>query len=77
MSVIREEIAAQYTTISRLDQGIGLIMKELQEFGLMNDTLIMFTSDNGIPFPNGRTNFYETGIKEPLLMSNPDESFQT
>ena len=73
MSVIREEIAAQYTTISRLDQGIGLIMKELQEFGLMNDTLIMFTSDNGIPFPNGRTNFYETGIKEPLLMSNPDD----
>ena len=26
----REEIAAQYTTISRLDQGIGLVMKEFE-----------------------------------------------
>ena len=26
----REEIAAQYTTVSRLDQGIGLVMKEFE-----------------------------------------------
>ena len=26
----REEIAAQYTTISRLDQGIGLVIKEFE-----------------------------------------------
>lgn len=49
----RRDIAAQYTTISRLDQGVGLIVKELHDAGLLNDTLIVYTSDNGPPFPSG------------------------
>ena len=36
----REEIAAQYTTISRLDQGIGLVMKEFEGTGYMVRHLI-------------------------------------
>jgi len=31
----------------------------------------MYTSDNGIPFPRGRTNLYEPGMAEPLLISSP------
>lgn len=67
----RADIAAQYTTISRLDQGIGVILRELEEAGVLEDTLILYTSDNGIPFPSGRTNLYDPGIKEPLLLSSP------
>ncbi|KFM78562.1 N-sulfoglucosamine sulfohydrolase, partial [Stegodyphus mimosarum] len=52
----RQDIAAQYTTLSRLDQGIGLVLKELQSHNYQNNTLIIYTSDNGIPFPSGRTN---------------------
>lgn len=36
-------------------------MDELEQWGLENDTLVIFSSDNGIPFPSGRTNFYEPG----------------
>eukprot|EP00094_Tigriopus_californicus_P011140 TCALIF_10750-PB protein Name:"Similar to SGSH N-sulphoglucosamine sulphohydrolase (Homo sapiens)" AED:0.39 eAED:0.45 QI:0/0.5/0.28/1/0.5/0.42/7/0/411 len=67
----RSEIANQYTTISRLDQGIGLIMDELTARGHINETLVIYSSDNGIPFPNGRTNFYDLGIHQPLLISSP------
>ncbi len=84
----REDIAAQYTTISRLDQviihfefnhkllltskqGIGLIMNEFGARGLLNDTLVLYTSDNGVPFPNGRTNLYDSGVREPFLISMP------
>lgn len=67
----REDIAAQYTTISRLDQGVGLVMKELENTGHLDDTLIIFTSDNGIPFPLGRTNLYIGGVQEPLFISYP------
>ncbi|XP_077979654.1 N-sulfoglucosamine sulfohydrolase-like [Glandiceps talaboti] len=67
----RSDIAAQYTTISRLDQGIGLVLKELKAAGHEDDTLIIYTSDNGIPFPNGRTNLYEPGMAEPMLVSSP------
>ncbi|XP_054155241.1 N-sulphoglucosamine sulphohydrolase-like [Oppia nitens] len=68
---VKEDISAQYTTISRLDQGIGLIINELQESGLLNNTLIIYSSDNGPPFPMGRTNLYDPGVREPLLISNP------
>lgn len=67
----RTDLAAQYRTISRLDQGVGLIMKELKSAGFDRNTLVIYTSDNGIPFPNGRTNLYDSGIAEPLIVSNP------
>ncbi len=41
--------------------GVGLVLRELEEFGFANDTLIIYSSDNGIPFPSGRTNFYDPG----------------
>ena len=56
-------MADQYTTISRLDQGVGLLLEELKQWQLEDDTLVIFSSDNGIPFPSGRTNFYDPGSK--------------
>lgn len=68
----RADLAAQYTTVSRLDQGIGLVLQELKEAGYENDTLVIYSSDNGIPFPNGRTNLYRSGTAEPMLVSSPE-----
>lgn len=65
------DLAAQYTTISRLDTGVGLVLKELESAGVLNDTLIIYTSDNGIPFAGGRTNVYDSGTAVPLLISSP------
>uniref|UniRef100_UPI003AACFD17 N-sulphoglucosamine sulphohydrolase isoform X1 n=1 Tax=Centroberyx gerrardi TaxID=166262 RepID=UPI003AACFD17 len=68
----RADLAAQYTTVSRLDQGIGLVLQELRAAGYENDTLVIYSSDNGIPFPNGRTNLYRSGTAEPMLVSSPE-----
>ncbi|XP_027482147.1 N-sulphoglucosamine sulphohydrolase isoform X3 [Zalophus californianus] len=68
----RADLAAQYTTIGRMDQGVGLVLQELRGAGVLNDTLVIFTSDNGIPFPSGRTNLYWPGTAEPLLVSSPE-----
>ncbi|XP_069685700.1 N-sulphoglucosamine sulphohydrolase [Periplaneta americana] len=67
----RQDVAAQYTTISRLDQGVGLVLQELKSAGHSDDTLIIYSSDNGIPFPSGRTNLYDPGMAEPMLISSP------
>ncbi|ALC46054.1 CG14291 [Drosophila busckii] len=69
--IVRQELAAQYMTISRLDQGVGLLLRELQSAGLAESTLVIYTSDNGPPFPGGRTNLYEHGIRSPLIISSP------
>ena len=73
----RKDLSAQYTAISRLDQGVGLVLKSLEKFNLLDDTLIVFTSDNGIPFPNGRTNLYRSGAAVPLILSGPGVEFGT
>lgn len=52
--------------------GIGLVLQELKDAGYDNDTLIIYSSDNGIPFPNGRTNLYHSGTAEPMLVSSPE-----
>lgn len=67
----RRDIAAQYTTISRLDQGVGLVLKELADAGVEENTLVMYTSDNGPPLPAGRTNAYDPGVRAPFFLSSP------
>ena len=51
--------------------GIGLVLSEVEPAAVLEDTLILYTSDNGIPFPNGRTNLYDSGIAERFLLSSP------
>lgn len=54
-----------------LISGIGLVLGELEKHGVLQDTLVMYTSDNGVPFPSGRTNLYDPGMSEPFLVSSP------
>lgn len=54
--------------------GIGLVLEELRLAGFLNSTLVIYTSDNGIPFPSGRTNLYRSGTAEPLLISSPEHT---
>ncbi|XP_058130265.1 N-sulphoglucosamine sulphohydrolase [Anopheles ziemanni] len=68
----RYDLAAQYTTISRLDQGVGLVLKELHDAGLDEETLVVYTSDNGPPFPAARTNLYDPGMAEPMFIRSPE-----
>lgn len=41
---------------------MGLLLTSLERFNRSDDTLVIYSSDNGIPFPNGRTNVYDTGL---------------
>lgn len=67
----RQDLAKMYKTYSRFDQGVGLFMNELEEAGFADDTLVIFTSDNGIPFPLAKTNLYDPGQGEPFMISSP------
>ncbi|CAK0799534.1 unnamed protein product, partial [Prorocentrum cordatum] len=68
---VRLDIAAQCTSVNRMDQGIGLILDELESSGHTNDTLVLFFSDNGSPLPSAKTNLYEQGQAEPLVVAAP------
>ena len=67
----RQELAEYYQAISRLDQGMASLLDTLEETGHWDDTLIIFLSDNGPPFPGAKTNLYEPGMKLPLIVRDP------
>ena len=73
LPAIREEFVEFYESISRIDQGLGLLVKGLKEAGVYDDTLIIFLSDNGTPMPNAKTTQYDTGVKLPLIVKAPGQ----
>lgn len=68
---LRTELVEYYKSISRMDLGVGLVLKELAARGLDKNTLVIFVSDNGAPFLNSKTTLYDAGIKLPLLVRKP------
>ena len=68
---VRRDLADYYESISRLDSGVGLLLNALREAGHADDTLIIYLSDNGRPFPGAKTTLYDEGIHLPLIVSSP------
>ncbi|MBS1811916.1 MAG: sulfatase [Acidobacteria bacterium] len=63
----RYELALYYDEITRLDENVGKVMAELERQGVADNTLILFISDNGRPFPGAKTTMYDFGIRTPLI----------
>ncbi len=70
---VRKDLAEYYMSVARLDQGVGRMMQALKDTGHANDTLVIFMSDNGIPFPGAKTGQYEPGVKLPLICRLPSQ----
>jgi len=68
---VRRELAEYYQSISRLDQGVGLMLDALKKTKHADDTLVIFLSDNGPPFPGAKTTLYDSGLHLPLIVSSP------
>jgi len=69
---VRTDLTDYYESVSRLDSGVGLLMQELKSAGREHDTLVIYVSDNGIPFPGAKTTLYDAGIWLPLIVVSPD-----
>jgi N-sulfoglucosamine sulfohydrolase len=68
----RAELAQYYESVSRADAGLGRLIEILKQSGRYDDTLILFVSDNGIPFPGAKTSVYEPSLRLPCIVRNPE-----
>jgi Sulfatase len=76
IAAIRENWQQRRETLLSVDDAVGSIIETLRETGELDNTLILFTSDNGFFHGEhriiyGKTWVYEPSIRVPLLMRGP------
>lgn len=68
---VRADLALYCDEISRLDHYVGEVLAELDRQAITGETMVIFLSDNGRPFPRCKTTLYDSGIGTPFLVRWP------
>lgn len=68
---IREDLALFYAKVQRSDKLVGETLEALRRHGLEENTIVIFVSDNGAPFPGNKMSLLDRGIGTPLIIRFP------
>ncbi len=68
---VREDLRLYYDEIGRLDSYVGKVLARLDSQGIADNTIVLFISDNGRPFPRDKTTLYDGGIRTPWIVRWP------
>ena len=68
---IRRDIASLNILVRRVDEKVGEILRAVDDAGLRDDTLIVFTTDHGVAFPGAKATLFDPGIEISMLMRGP------
>lgn len=70
---VREDFALLHGSAKVLDQSIGRILRGLEESGLSDNTLVIYTTDHGIAFPRAKGTLMDAGLETALIMYYPGQ----
>jgi len=65
---VRNDICDYLLEIQWFDQHLGRMLKTLQDYGVLDNTIVVVTSDNGMPFPRAKATVYNYGVHMPLAI---------
>ncbi|MBI3471953.1 MAG: sulfatase [Candidatus Solibacter usitatus] len=65
---VRGDILDYCAEIDWYDRQLGRILSQLERTGELDNTLVVVTSDNGMPFPRAKVNLYDWGVRMPLAI---------
>jgi arylsulfatase A-like enzyme len=70
--IVRRDFARHYNNIQLMDAEVGLILRQLEQDGLADNTIVFFFSDHGDGLPRAKRWLYDSGLRVPLLVRHPD-----
>lgn len=69
---VRSDLLDYYFEIQRFDRQLGEIVAFLEERDQLANTVVIVTSDNGMPFPRAKADLYDFGSRVPLAVRWPE-----
>ncbi len=70
---VRRDLWKMYNNIAEMDLQIGAVLKQLEDDGLLENTIIFFYGDHGGPLPRQKRLIYDSGLNTPLIIRFPGE----
>lgn len=67
----REDMADYMASAAYMDNCVGIVLDALEQSGRNRDTIVMFTTDHGLPFPQMKCNLFDSGIGVSLMLKAP------
>lgn len=67
----RADMAAFKQSARALDDGVATVLGAIDELGIADDTLVILTTDHGLPFPGAKATLTDRGIGVLLIVRGP------
>jgi len=68
---VRSDLCDYYWEVQRFDGEVGEMLEALAAAGELDNTLVVISGDNGLPFPRCKSNLYDLGTHVPLAVRWP------
>jgi N-sulfoglucosamine sulfohydrolase len=68
---VREDLLDYYAEAANVEKRVAEVMEALTKAGQAENTVVVITSDNGMPFPRAKANLYDVGTRIPLIIYDP------
>jgi N-sulfoglucosamine sulfohydrolase len=69
---VRADIARQYDNVALMDAWVGERMEELRMAGVLDNTIVIWTTDHGDGLPRAKRTLFDSGLRVPMIIRFPD-----
>ena len=70
--LVRRDLWKTYNNIAEMDRQLGAVLDQLEEDGLLENTIIFFYGDHGGPLPRQKRLIYDSGLRSPMIIRFPN-----
>ena len=71
--VVIRDVRQMYSNVVEMDEHVGVVLGQLEEDGLLDDTIVVWYTDHGGPLPRQKRLLYDSGLHVPLIIRYPDQ----